>query len=576
VADEPLKLILELDSRIKGLLGLDSKLEGAGHAAGHAGKALHDMAKASDHEHESVHHLHHGLELFSQITLAEFAGHVMEKGLEMITEAVVELGHEMIKTIGDAQRLDRAFHILFSPDEAEELEEWIEKIQEHTRFSPETLKEFATNLKRVGATAEQIPDMLRAGLDLSELMGGDPKAALAQVSSFFETLTTRGEIAFRQLQNVGITKPELLKSLSEQTGDTIADVEKKLSAGKIKIDRLEATIFKAITEHTRSPLGAVGVVASKGLDAQIDRLKRVPEELFVAMSKSKASQPLADQFGALAKVLSPEGPIGSQILTGLTTVFSTIVDALGKVDVKELFEQISHWTSVAVTGVQLLAGAFGELMHILDLVGTFIGTALGAVYVEITNVVSGLGRMGEQLADFLFGILNPIYKLFEPIFTAFGQLPGQVWKAASDLGSYIWKGLKDGILGGIGHVTDAMGEMISGVLGKVTGMLGIHSPSRVLMEMGQMTGEGYAQGIGRSEARIDAAAGDTFQVDATPRAGARVLGGAVTVSMPITVNWTGGEGAEDDAKALAERIRDLLPGQLQAVFEQLGLEMGTT
>lgn len=570
MADDPLKLILELDAQIQNLLGVAKKLgqlEGAGHKAD---AALKDLAKSSEKTEAAVGHLGSGIGQFVAATAAHFAALVAEKGLEFIVEKTVDIGKEMVKTIAETRNLERGFHTLFKPDEAKEFEDWLEQIKDHTRFDDDDIKKFALGLKRAGVEAKSIPDMVRGGLDLAELTGGDPKAALDSVGQFFEGIATRGEVAFKQLGAVGITKPELLKSLSEQTGDTIDDVEKKLTAGKIKIDRLQSTIFSLITKHTGKGLGDVGAEGGEGIDAQIDRLKRQPQEWFKALAENPAIDRIAAQIGNLAKIISPEGPVGSKVVDGLTGLLDKIGAALEGIDVEDVFQQISYWVGVAVDAFKILMAVGKGFFTFLELLGEGIGTTFGAIYMAISDLLDGFRYIGESIADFVFGIIKSVGGAL----TAVGEFAGKVWNAAVDLGSKIWQGLKDGIMGGITAVTDAMGSLVSGVLGKVTGMLGIHSPSRVMMEMGEQTGEGYARGLAGTHDRIDAVVGETMQVDATPQSSARGPGGGVVVNVPITVNWSGGAGGDQEAQALAERIRDLIPGQLASALEQLGLEMG--
>ncbi len=558
MADEPLRLILELDSKIKNLLGLDKKLGAAAGAADKAEEALKGMAEAADHAGNALGHLGGGVGGFVKQALAHFAALAAEHGLEAIGEKVGEIAREMITTIAQARNLDRAFTTLFKPDEAKEMDEWIEKIKDHTRFDDDDLKKFAIGLKRAGVAAKDIPDALRAGLDITELIGGDPKAALDQVGSFFEGLATRGEVAFRQLGAVGITKPELLKDLAAQTGDSIADIEKKLSAGQVSIDRLQATIFKEITQHTGKALGAVGVEGGNALDAQIERFKRQPEEWFKTLAKNPAIDHLSNTFGTLAKNISPEGPIGSQIVGGLTTLVQSLDKALQGIDVKEVMGQIAYWVEVGVAGFKLMVGTVEAVSGAFKWFGEQIGESFAFLYMGVEKTLGFLRYIGEWLTDTLMS----------------GQLFTKIGEAALSLGTAIWEGIKKGLLAGASFVADAMGEVVSGMLGKVTGMLGIHSPSRVLMEIGGQTGEGFARGLEGTQTRVDDVAGETFQVDASARTSARPMGGPVSVNVPITVNWSGGGGREEDAQALAERLRDLIPGQLQAALEQLGLEMG--
>jgi len=59
---------------------------------------------------------------------------------------------------------------------------------------------------------------------------------------------------------------------------------------------------------------------------------------------------------------------------------------------------------------------------------------------------------------------------------------------------------------GIKNVAGVVGDAVKGIAEKVTSgirdALGIHSPSRVTMQLGEYTGEGFALGIGKTIADV--------------------------------------------------------------------------
>src|SRR5690606_15661276 len=66
------------------------------------------------------------------------------------------------------------------------------------------------------------------------------------------------------------------------------------------------------------------------------------------------------------------------------------------------------------------------------------------------------------------------------------------------LGRDMIQGLVDGIKNMIGKVGDAVKSIADKITGGLRDFLGIRSPSRVLMEIGEYTGEGFALGLRRS------------------------------------------------------------------------------
>lgn len=109
---------------------------------------------------------------------------------------------------------------------------------------------------------------------------------------------------------------------------------------------------------------------------------------------------------------------------------------------------------------------------------------------------------------------------------ALGQL---LYSAGQDLLNGLINGIRDKVSGAVNAVKDAVGAVIDGA----KNLLGINSPSKVFMEIGAYTGEGFALGI---ESQARAAHGAMSNLVATPdvpRMNANVSGVAGAVNGPI-------------------------------------------
>lgn len=153
-----------------------------------------------------------------------------------------------------------------------------------------------------------------------------------------------------------------------------------------------------------------------------------------------------------------------------------------------------------------------------------------------------------------------------------------------DIGKNIIDGLVNGISSMAGAVVDKIKDIGSSITDKVKGILGIHSPSRVMMEVGFFTGEGLAQGIENTQGRV-AAASEGMTEEVTPQAHqatspARVLAPARTPSagagsggrMEISVNIDLRANASD--AGVAQDVGAEVRRQVQAIVEQTFRRMG--
>jgi phage-related minor tail protein len=104
----------------------------------------------------------------------------------------------------------------------------------------------------------------------------------------------------------------------------------------------------------------------------------------------------------------------------------------------------------------------------------------------------------QSFIDFKDGIVNKITETvdgvknkFEEVVNFFTGLPSRFL----ELGGNIIEGLKQGIQEKIDGAKEMIGNLADGLPGIVKDILDIHSPSRVMMELGVYTGEGLINGI---------------------------------------------------------------------------------
>ncbi|MNC28203.1 hypothetical protein D3C75_764020 [compost metagenome] len=167
-------------------------------------------------------------------------------------------------------------------------------------------------------------------------------------------------------------------------------------------------------------------------------------------------------------------------------------------------------------------------------------------------------------------VWNKITSIWNSIVNSVKAAGSNVWNAVSDMwnrvtgflsginlfdiGADIINGLVNGISSKVDAVVSKVSEIGNAITGKVKSILGIHSPSRVMMEMGFYTGEGLARGIENTAPRVGMAtgnvasaavdgAGDVARSSYTPETSpARTSSGGagpITVSPSISITVEG-------------------------------------
>lgn len=142
----------------------------------------------------------------------------------------------------------------------------------------------------------------------------------------------------------------------------------------------------------------------------------------------------------------------------------------------------------------------------------------------ISNVVSFLqglaNRAAQALASFVSSLatkgreaiqalLNAVRTGGENVLGFFRALPGRIVSAIGSVGSLlvgvgrsIMEGLLSGIQSGAGAILDTVRGIASDIAGAISSVLGIFSPSRVMMELGEYTMEGLEIGMQAGWQRI--------------------------------------------------------------------------
>ncbi|SIF73679.1 phage tail protein [Mycobacteroides abscessus] len=131
-------------------------------------------------------------------------------------------------------------------------------------------------------------------------------------------------------------------------------------------------------------------------------------------------------------------------------------------------------------------------------------------------------RLGEQIpvsygetVILLAGVLNVVINGGFQIIGEVTTWPGRITAALAGLfqagfqaGAQLVQGFINGIGSLIGSAIAKAQELASSVKNAVTGFLGIHSPSRVMHEVGQFTGQGFADGLESQKEKITNVAAD--------------------------------------------------------------------
>jgi phage-related protein len=213
-----------------------------------------------------------------------------------------------------------------------------------------------------------------------------------------------------------------------------------------------------------------------------------------------------------------------------------------------------------ISGVVQVAWAL-----IQTIVGTVINVVLGLISAAMKLLQGDWEGAWGEIKKYAEDIWNDIQGYFENI-------------DLYQIGADIINGLIDGIGDMAGAVSKKVSELASLIPEGLRNFLGIHSPSRVTMQLGEYTGEGFAIGLGDQLTQIKAASHDMataaipkvptrsvdYTVQNTPTQKSESTPRTYSVEIPLVVD------GREIARATVNDLDSLFAGKTRMDFRTQG------
>ncbi|MDC4808526.1 phage tail tape measure protein [Acinetobacter baumannii] len=229
-------------------------------------------------------------------------------------------------------------------------------------------------------------------------------------------------------------------------------------------------------------------------------------------------------LGPLAMLRMSLGVLGGGfgIITGLFKMFLMPIKILGTslLWLGKIFLTVSRFmmANPIILAITLIAtAAFLIYKYWTPISGFFVG-----IWNTVKTAFNG-GIKGVSALIINWSPIGLFYAAFAKVLSWFGvDLPSKF----TGFGAMILTGLKNGIMSKIGEVKTALSGAVTGVIEKARNLLGIHSPSRVFMGIGDYTMQGLSLGISQNQ---------NLPVKATQQATQNVIGTGTTAKVtPVT------------------------------------------
>lgn len=201
----------------------------------------------------------------------------------------------------------------------------------------------------------------------------------------------------------------------------------------------------------------------------------------------------------------------------LVTTFTDIRDAINAAMtvLGPMFQMLSAGFNIALAPLRLFTGEFEKLPAMLQapiqlidklvtsVTGMFSGINWSGMWDGLTTAASVAWEAVKTTASDAWNTLvSGITDAVGRIVTVVSELPGKVTsalagmaKAGWDAGVQLVQGMINGVGSLVGSLVDKVSGLASSAINAAKSALGIHSPSKVFHELGQFTGQGFAEGL---------------------------------------------------------------------------------
>lgn len=212
----------------------------------------------------------------------------------------------------------------------------------------------------------------------------------------------------------------------------------------------------------------------------------------------------------------------TKVLLAMISVIATVSPPLIAALLQLLLDLINLINTAGPPFIEAVLTLVGELLDTLaekvpDFVQSGMDILLGflkgirdnifeIVTVGIEIVTEFIDAVASKLPDIIDSGFNLIVKFIEGLATAIDENGDELRTAIGKLASAIIDGLADGLKSGVGAVAKAIGSLASAAISALKLLLGIHSPSTVFTEFGELTALGFVNGMVKMAGDVEEAA----------------------------------------------------------------------
>ena len=398
--------------------------------------------------------------------------------------------------------------MLGSAEKAQKLTDDLKEMAAQTPLAMTDLADASQILLAFGSSAEELPDQLKR---LGDVAQGDAQA-LGTMATAFGRVQSNGYASLEEINMMIDQGFNPLNIIAEQTGETMAEVRDRVSAGEVSFEELSNALqiatdeggqfFNAMQNQSQTFEGQMSTLQDN-LSALAGTLT---EDLFGSLAENTLPQVntwvdelmTAAEEGGVEGAIEASGSILTEMITSLLNGAPQVIDtAVNLVQ--------SFLSGVRDSGPEIVDGAINVIMtlisgfvetipDLMETAGTLIAALLSGIADHLPEIMGMAIRLIAALVEGLLKsvpqILVAAQKLINSIVTSFWDID---WEG---VGKDVVNGIIDGLASMGGVLWDAAKNLARKALDSMLSFFDIHSPSKkVRDQVGKPIALGMAEGM---------------------------------------------------------------------------------
>ena len=439
-----------------------------------------------------------------------------------------EAGNAFAAAAGE-ERTRGVFRNILGADEGKATLEYLEKFSGMAEFTDDQMRQMSAGLLQAGLRGADFRNAIGAAADVAATSTNKIEGYTGAVASL-ERIYRTGRVEGRALAGLHLKTTDVQGQISKDTGLDRKTIKKRLEEGTLDARDAMASIYTVMEQKSGKKLGALGAEMADGVQAKLEKIRDIPEEIFKSLADSPGYARMSEALSSILDAFGPGSEAGRAIREGLGELMEFVGTSIKEINwaqvgesFKELVELTKEWAPV----VKAVAEGIGAIAHAILLIP----------------------RLGAGIGDWLAGgsVAAPFHEANQRKLDAAGAANERAFAEAEaeDSGGSVEKA----------RIKGARDETHT------------HSPSAAWEDFGRDCAAGFAIGFASPPPVASVPSIGSLPPVGGGRGGLTVgdLHLAVTVQVP---------GTSATPEEITESVGQQLPSMLLAALEQLNTQAG--